>query len=445
MVIKPDLDSLSTIKQELDCKRLKMQNSSPFGSFPGLNNNDALTANANYNTTALNELNSGVAGYADREEEYPSDLEMDGGTATQNLQAPVLVMSSAFTHYTPAGQSCVLNSVKSNNQISSIGFSNTQSVINSLPNFTFTTPTQSAMYSPPLVSSNHGYQFQRATPQTFSPTGCAPWQHSVPNRVPWMGQSVGLTVSSQGVSIFTAPLGSRANISWTNKSPQVTTMQDPSPSCSQIPRRPKRHSSENLEYLSPTNKVHLTERMIADHMRELSINNIAIHSANDKMNIHNTGITRPVELAKSKTSPFANQPTVADITKDSISQKIQWQAFRDLEERLEDVSDDELPNKYNNKRNNSPPRVVFLENIPKHPQNDVIPQKILDAIQKPSPGYELVLWQPPGDVVKDMIGRVSEKRKDNGQSQDNNNELFGGREDDSTMDLDLCEGDDMML
>ena len=47
---------------------------------------------------------------------------------------------------------------------------------------------------------------------------------------------------------------------------------------------------------------------------------------------------------------------------------------------LEDVSDDELPNKHINKRDKSSPRVVFLENIPKHPQNDVIPQKILDAM-----------------------------------------------------------------
>ena len=227
MVIKSDVDSIWTRKWNLNRTSPRMQHSSPFDSFPGLNNNDTLTVNANFNTAALNELSSGVTGYADREEEYPSDLEMDGeaaGSATQNIEASVLGMPSSPRHYVPAGQSCILNSVKLNNQISSTGFSNTQSVITSLPNFTFTTPTQSAMYSPPLVSSNHGYQFKRATPQTFSPTGCAPWQHSVPNRVPWMGRSVGLTMSSQGVSIFTAPLGSRANISWTNKSPQVTTM-----------------------------------------------------------------------------------------------------------------------------------------------------------------------------------------------------------------------------
>ena len=219
MVIK--YDSILTVKGQLDRKTPRMQQSSPFDSFPGCNNNDAHAVNANFNNTALNE---GVTGYSDRDEEYPIDLEMDGGGATQNLGASVIGMPSIPTQYTPAGQGCVLNSIRLNNQISSIGLSNNQTVINSVPNFTFTTPTQSAMYSPPLVSSNHGYQFHRATPQTFSPTGCAPWQHSVPNRVPWMGQSVGMTVSSQGVSIFTAPLGSRSHISWTNKSPQVTSM-----------------------------------------------------------------------------------------------------------------------------------------------------------------------------------------------------------------------------
>ena len=31
----------------------------------------------------------------------------------------------------------------------------------------------------------------------------------------------------------------------------------------------------NFSHLIPTSKVHLTERMIADHMKELSLNNIA--------------------------------------------------------------------------------------------------------------------------------------------------------------------------
>ena len=231
MVVFPDLhiDSIQAINWNRcqDRKSLRMQHGAPFNSFPGLNNNDTLAVNANYNTTALNELDAGVAGYSDREEEFPLDLELDGGGAgvvSQNLGTSVLDVPCAPTNSAPNGQSCVLNSVQFSDQISSISYSNTQSVINSLPNFTFTTPTQSAMYSPPLMSSNHGYQFQRATPQTFSPTGCAPWQHSVPNRVPWMGPSNNLTVSSQGVSIFTAPLGSRASTSWTNKSPQVASM-----------------------------------------------------------------------------------------------------------------------------------------------------------------------------------------------------------------------------
>ena len=48
--------------------------------------------------------------------------------------------------------------------------------------------------------------------------------------------------------------------------------------------------------------------------------------------------------------------------------------------RLEDVCDDELPDKTEIKTDKSSPTVVFLEDIPRHPKNDVLPQKILDAM-----------------------------------------------------------------
>ena len=190
----------------------KMQRSTPceYGSFAGLNNNDTYTVNANFSNNSFDE---GVIGFQDRTEELP---EMDSEADSQNSIAPANDIVNGVMQFIPAGQGCYLNNM---NQ----GYTNSQATANSVPNFTFTTPTQSAMYSPPLVSSNHRYQLQRATPQTFSPTGCAPWQHSIPNRIPWVGQTVGLTVSSQGVSIFTAPLCSRSQISWTNTAPHVTT------------------------------------------------------------------------------------------------------------------------------------------------------------------------------------------------------------------------------
>ena len=52
-----------------------------------------------------------------------------------------------------------------------------------------------------------------------------------------------------------------------------------------------------------------------------------------------------------------------------------WLVFR-----LEDVCDDELPDKTEIKTDKSSPTVVFLEDIPRHPKNDVLPQKILDAM-----------------------------------------------------------------
>lgn len=411
----------------------RMQQSTPYDSFVSMNNNDAFTVDANVNNSAFTD---GVTGFVDRPEEYPFDLEMDGGSGVQLLAAPGNEHANSAMQYIPAGQGCFVNSVNQN-----LGLSN-QTAVNSVPNFTFTSPTQSIMYSPPLMSSNQGYQFQRATPQTFSPTGCTPWQHSVPNRIPWMGQSVGLTISSHGVSIFTAPLCSRSQMSWTNMSPQVTTTQDPSPSCSQVPRRPKRASTENLEYLSPISKVHLTERMIADHMQELSINNIT--SPNPRDGLRQEGFTAKQRVYESnKSSPFINQQSLPDVASRGLSQEIQWQTFRDLEEKL-DVSDDESSDKKETIHNKTQPKIVFLENIPKHPSSAVIPQKILDAIQKPS--LELVLWQPPGDVVKDAIDRVKDKAKTDTQgSQGLQNNLFDSKEDDLTMDLDLCDSDDMML
>lgn len=421
----------------------RMQQSTPYDSFLGFNNNNVHTVNANVNSATFNTVNNGsafdvgVTGFIDRPEEYSLDLDMDGDNG-QQVAAPMTESTNIPTQHIPAGQGCFLSSANQNLVLSN------HTVVNSVPNFTFTTPTQSAMYSPSLMSSNQRYLFQRATPQTFSPTACTPWQHSVPNRIPWMGQTVGMTVSSHGVSIFTAPLCSRSQISWTNMSPHVTTTQDPSPSCSQVPRRPKRSSSENLEYLSPTNKVHLTERMIADHMQELNINSITSPVVRD--GLRHDGFTTAQSIHKSrKSSPYIKQNSLPDVASRGLSEEIQWQAFRDLEEKL-DVSDEESSDiKKHSCKMKSEPKVVFLENIPKHPSSAVIPQKILDAINKPS--LELVLWQPPGDVVKDVISREKEKQKTSTSVSQglNNSSMLDNKEDDFTMDLDLCEGDDMML
>lgn len=419
-------ETLSVLHGDLEEPR--MQQSSPYNNFLGLNNNNVYSVNANLSDSSFDET--------DRSEEYPIDLEMDGSHDAQNIAVPMTAAVSNALQYIPACQACFINSANQNLGLSS------QTAISSVPNFTFTTPTQSTMYSPPLMSSNQGYQFQRAVPQTFSPTGCTPWQHSVPNRVPWMGQSVGLTVSSQGVSIFTAPLCSRSQTSWTSMSPQVTTTQDPSPSCSQIPRRPKRGATQNLEYLSPTNKVHLTERMIAEHMRELSINSIVNPPGQDGIRQEGCGSQQRF-CQFSKASPCISQQSGPDIASRGLSQEVQWQAFRDLEEKL-DVSDDESPVKKESKLKKTEPKIVFLEKLPQQPSSGAIPQKILDAIQKPS--LELVLWQPPSDVVKEAIDRENDREKKLTQgSQERKNSMAESREDDNTMELDLCEGDDLML
>lgn len=70
-------------------------------------------------------------------------------------------------------------------------------------NFTFTTPTQSHLYSPTsTVTTPNRMQFSRVTPQTFAPTGCsAQWQHSIPQRRPWFSQT--RIVSQPGICGFT--------------------------------------------------------------------------------------------------------------------------------------------------------------------------------------------------------------------------------------------------
>ena len=206
MVVSRKSNVLDYINQER-----RMQSDAPFDGFAGLNNNDADAMNANLN----NNYNDVVIGFQDRDEEFP---EVEDCAAGHGLPVPINDVSDGAMMLNPAGQGCYLNKV---NHAYTTGYTNNTGALNSVPNFTFTTPTQSAMYSPPLMSSNQRYQLQRATPHTFSPTGCAPWQHSVPNRIPWVGQSIGMTVSSQGVSIFTAPLCSRSQISWTNTVPHA--------------------------------------------------------------------------------------------------------------------------------------------------------------------------------------------------------------------------------
>lgn len=66
--------------------------------------------------------------------------------------------------------------------------------------FTFTTPTQSCIYSPTLtVTTQNRMQYSR--PQTFAPTGCsAQWQHSFPQKLPWVQQN--RMVNQQTVNAF---------------------------------------------------------------------------------------------------------------------------------------------------------------------------------------------------------------------------------------------------
>lgn len=72
--------------------------------------------------------------------------------------------------------------------------------------FTFTTPTQSYVYSPTVTSTTpNRMQYSRVTPQTFAPTGCsAQWQHSVPPQRSWLQQS--RVANHQARNVYTGKL-----------------------------------------------------------------------------------------------------------------------------------------------------------------------------------------------------------------------------------------------
>ena len=52
-------------------------------------------------------------------------------------------------------------------------------------NFTFTSPTQSNVYSPSITSTVNRFMQPRTMSQVFAPTSCLQWQHTVPQRIPW--------------------------------------------------------------------------------------------------------------------------------------------------------------------------------------------------------------------------------------------------------------------
>lgn len=247
--------------------------------------------------------------------------------------------------------------------------------------FTFTSPTQSQVklsYSPSLISTTQSYS------RNFAPTGCsAQWQHSLPIRIHWAnagftnqaGKAV-FTGASSGqdcivqTSAATPVWSSQAAVPW-NK---PFTQKEPVASCSQVPRRPKRHSSQNWEYMCPSSKVHLTEDMIAKHMKELQIHCVP------KQAVHTDTVLSE------------------ELSSRALENERAWQNFKELEEKL-DLSDDELSE--NQTLTRSEPKLHILDDINLKRLESGIPEKLLAEMQKPK--LEVVLWMPPGDKVRDLF------------------------------------------
>jgi len=78
--------------------------------------------------------------------------------------------------------------------------------VSSMTGFTFTTPTQSSLYSPALTATpqTQGFLYSGTGGRMFAPTGCsATWQHAVPHRMPWQTSIPSIVSNTQGISVFT--------------------------------------------------------------------------------------------------------------------------------------------------------------------------------------------------------------------------------------------------
>ncbi|XP_029648789.1 uncharacterized protein LOC115222625 isoform X1 [Octopus sinensis] len=289
--------------------------------------------------------------------------------------------------------------------------------------FTFTSPTQSysLMGSPsgamlpggvtgPHLHHLHHYNSHigggnsylhtstATTPSTAPGVGVT-WQHTVPSSMPWV----------QANSITPNPVC----FSDVMSSSSILTGNDPKPSCSCSPRRPKRRGTDMYEetdmFQIPPNKVCLSEEKVARQLQELSISpdsysclsrSSVCDFSQDEQRSENISHWQ----AMNKTKENQSDTNLADMDESSNVLKTKTRNPRSV---VQDIIDEDEKESSENKTKRS---LHIWEDLSKDilaPKN-VLPRKIIEEIiSTPKPCLDVVLWRPP-DVLANVVKQSPE-------------------------------------
>ncbi|GAB1610041.1 uncharacterized protein LOC106872838 isoform X2 [Argonauta hians] len=278
--------------------------------------------------------------------------------------------------------------------------------------FTFTSPTQSYSlmgspsgsvlpggvathlhhYNSHIGGGNSYLHTSTATTPSTAPGVGVTWQHTVPSSMPWV----------QANSITPNPVCFSDVLS----SSSILTGNDPKPSCSCSPRRPKRRGTDMYEetemFQIPPNKVCVSEEKVARQLQELSISPVPHSCFSRSCNIsHDKKRAESISHWQSMTRTKVHSEATS--TKFDEKCKILKSKTRNV---VQDIVDEDEKGSDNKAKRS----LHIWEDLSKDmlaPKN-VLPRKIIEEIiSTPKPCLDVVLWRPP-DVLANVVKRTPE-------------------------------------
>lgn len=257
--------------------------------------------------------------------------------------------------------------------------------------FSFAVPTQANSYTFSLSQTHQprGIYSNPVNHQGIAPGIGTSWQHSVPNQMPWGDDGMATQINTPGISTFCA----------------TSTITQPSlsiyssiPSCSTTPRRPKRHSSTDIEKDAPNSKCLVTEEKMAAKMEGLSLDGMAVGTSPINFCEQAGYQLQQPDILHFDFNDMVSSSTTCSTISDG------WKRFNDIENRLNADSDEEdILVEENGVKVHISQSIAktILESPP------LLPQKILNDINKPC--MEIVLWKSPGGFEREVV-RKTESR-----------------------------------
>lgn len=276
-------------------------------------------------------------------------------------------------------------------------------------NFTFAVPTSASQLTAGLTQSNQPvglYSNTYMNPRRVVPGMGVSWQHSVPNNMPWTDQVYG-TVNS-GVTTFSGK---------PTVSQSYNTVTSPRASCSVSPRRNKRHAVEDIEPISPENKIFLTEEKMAARMQNLNIS--------------------PMNSSAAIVQPLPDVVLSSNMEPQYCQEAGDLQRLKELEKRLEEDVSESMDREKSGKEKGKP-RLRIKLNLPDQvtaglfDTQSILPKRILEDMNKPN--LQVVVWKPP-------LGRPSDSESEETRDEENSSDKQEG-EDTAPVEEMFAEDDD---